>query len=141
MDVLIIYDDRCHLFVTRMFGYRGTPDNRDRSVAQALPGGMYYVRLAMRPFCPKMVAALSRPVRKEEWLLNNDCFDYRSARHIGALATRDGEWYSRCETALFGDFRPHCPQGAEFPNPIHAHMRVSWYPAHCAVTWLDGGDT
>ena len=73
-----------------------------------------------------MVAALTCPIRKQEWALNNDCFGYRSSRHIGALNPRDGEWYSRCDSALLGDLFLHCRQGSDLPDSIHARIRASW---------------
>ena len=99
------------------------------------------MKLVTRPYAPTIVVALSCPRTKQAWALSNDCFDYRSAANSGALETRDGQWYSRCETSFTGDLSLRCPLDADLPPLLHVNMRVSWYPAHCAITWLDGGQT
>ena len=81
----------------------------------------------MRPFNPKMVAAMSCPRREIAWVLNNHSFDYRPANNSGALDTREGKWYSRCETSLAGDLHLRCPRDAEIPGTIRAHERASWF--------------
>ena len=43
--------------------------------------------------------------------------------------------------SLFGELYLHCPQDAELPGISHVNIRVSWYPAHGTVHWLDGGAT
>ena len=99
------------------------------------------MKLVMRPFSPTIVAALSCPRAKQAWVLSNDCFDYRSASNSEALNTRDGQWFSRCETSFTGDLALRSPQDVELPDMLRVNMRASWYPAHCTITWLDGGAT
>ena len=124
-----------------MFKYHGILQNRDRAVSQWSRDGMFYCRLAKRLFAPKMISALTCPIRKQAWVLDNECFDYRPCRTSGGLATRGGEWFSRCESSLFGELYLRCPQDAELPAIIHVDIRASWFPARCAVNWLDGGTT
>ena len=60
-----------------MFKYRGILQNRDRAVSRGSRDGVFYCRSAMRPFAPKMILALMCPIRRQAWVLDNECFDYR----------------------------------------------------------------
>ena len=121
-----------------MYKYHGAVVSKDKGYNESQAGGIYYVRLVMRPFITKCVVALTCPVAKETRALNIDCFDYSAARTSGALDPRGGPWYSRCEIGMCGDLSLYRPLDADIPTEIRSIARVSRYPAHCAAIWESG---
>ena len=105
------------------------------------PNGIYYMRMSARLFAPFFSVTVYQPARRGAWRLRTPPFDYRNAQHSGALIPRDGEWYTRSWINLEGDLSLACPTSdPDLPTLITARARLSWWPAHATVTWLDGGE-
>ena len=103
---------------------------------------MEYTFCGFRRGCspPFFSVAVYQPHHRSAWRLRTEPLDYRHAQNSGALIPSGGEWYSRSWVAVEGGLELVCPDGdRDLPRLITARIKISWWPAHVALTWLDGG--
>ena len=127
-------------FPNTVYKFSGLVTNQNPVTDLEGPNGIYFLRLSTRMFAPFFSVTVFQPHRRQAWRLCTEPFDYRHAQHSGALIPSGGEWYSRSWVALEGDLDLVCPDGdPDLPRLISARVKISWWPAHVTLTWLDGG--
>ena len=130
----------CHGLPHTLYKFSGLVTNQSPVTDLEGPNGIWYMRLSTRMFAPFLCVTVYQPHRRAAWRLKTEPFDYRHAQHSGALIPTGGEWYSRSWVALEGDLELICPDGdPDMPRLISARIKISWWPAHVTLTWLDGG--
>ena len=106
-------------------------------------GAMAYISFGSRRGCSPFLRRHRQPRDTEAGLApKTEPFGYRSAQHSGAMGPVMG-------SGIHGRMPP-CTETMIWLDPIRhrilppliaAYTRISWRPAHVALTWLDGGAT
>ena len=110
----------CHGHQPPLYKYSGIMENSHRDYAPEDTGGLFFVKLSARMFCPLFSRTVYCPSRRGAWRLQTEPFDYRAAQHSGALVPRSGPWFSRSWVNLVGDLAllSPAPPDTDIPDPI-----------------------
>ena len=119
-----------------MFKYSGVVAvGANSDIQPGEDGSLYFIKMFMRPYNPYAALEVHCPFRARSWVLSTPVFDYRVAQHSGALASRDGKWYSRRAENFSGDLAVEWPQLSDIPDTLEVHSRISWWPPHATMVW------